>query len=236
MKYTAVIIEDELPAKVTLTSYIKRYCRDIEVIASFETVAESVAYLNQNQVDILFVDVQLRDGLGLDVLNQIESENYKIIFTTAFEKYAIDAIKYRSFGYLLKPLDPLEFKEIIRRVLKDLDDGSKREEQKRIKVPIANGYQWIDVMSIIRCSSESNYTKIIVKNVSSPIVIARTLKSVEEDMINSDSFFRVHKSHLINLAHIKDTEIQNNLVKMINDDEVPVARTKRNLLFERLEN
>ena len=230
MKYTAVIVEDEVPARDTLKSYLERYFENIRVIAEIDNVEEALDFLNDNEVDILFLDVQLTDGSGVDILENIKHSKFNLVFTTAFDEYAVDAFKHKSFGYLLKPLDPDDFVEIVNRVINDLT-VSREKGIKKIKVSIPSGNKWIVIDNIIRCEAESNYTRIIVKDKNATYIIAKTLKTVENEMINSSRFVRVHASHLINLDHISDMTIQHNKIIMKNGDEIPVSKAHRNIFL-----
>ena len=234
MMYTAVIIEDEAPARVTLKSYLRRYFEDILITAEIDNVKDSVSYLNTNPVDILFLDVQLKDGKGIEILNQINSDQYRIIFTTAYEEYTLEAFKHKSFGYLLKPLDPNDFKEIVGRVTKDLETKEPDLVNKRIRIPSSTGYKWIDLKNIIRCESESNYTKIMMAHNNKVYTISKTLKHVETVLINSDHFFRVHQSHLVNMRYIKTPAIVKNSITMTNGDVIPISRAKKAEFNERI--
>lgn len=231
MIFTAVIIEDEIPARDTLKGYISRYFENIKIIGELDTVEESILFLNKNEVQIIFLDVQLKDGKGIDILREINTSNYKIIFTTAFDEYALEAFKHKSFGYLLKPLDPDDFKEIVGRVIKDLS-FEEEKKSKKIKVSIPSGFKWIEVEDIIRCESENNYTKIIVNKEKHTFLISKTLKSVELEIINSNKFLRVHQSHLINKDHIANAKMQHNTIIMTNGDKIPVSRSNRKNLLD----
>ncbi|MGE0568180.1 MAG: LytR/AlgR family response regulator transcription factor [Bacteroidia bacterium] len=229
MKYKVVILEDEIPAREILKDYIKRYFNNVTVLAEIDNIRESIQYLDNHEVDILFVDVNLKDGKSIDILNKIDTTKYKIIFTTAFEGYALDAFRFKSFGYLLKPLDPIDFKEIMNRVIIDLKNESQNSD-KRIKIQIASGSRWLHLYEIVRCEAEGNYAILHLKD-KSRVVVSKTLKYVESNIINSSNFIRVHQSHLINKSFIKSEIIQNNLIELTNGDLVPVSRSKRNSLF-----
>lgn len=234
MKYSAVIIEDELPARITLKSYLRKYFEMIDVVAELGTVEEAVQYLRNNPPDILFVDVQLKDGTGIDVLSQLDADQLRIVFTTAHDNFTKEAFQNKAFGYLLKPLDPDDFKEIMQRVLKDLKTYDEEINSRKIKIPIPFGYKWIKISDIIRCEAENNYTKLIIREHSAPVVLSKTLKYTETVLINSDMFLRIHQTHLVNLTCIKNREIQNNMITMNNGDKIPVARSKRQMLYSRM--
>lgn len=230
MNYRSIIIEDEVNARKAIKSYLRRYFVNIDVIAEIDNVKDAVDFLNKNKVDILFLDVHLKDGKSLALLNKINIDDFRIVFTTAHEDYALDAFKSRSFGYLLKPLDPLDFKEIMNRVLNDLSAKNESTEKKSIKVRIADGYRWIKMEEIIRFESESNYTKIFVVNEVRPITIAKTLKSIEKEFNPKNHFLRVNQSHIINVAFLSKTEIHNNSLILSNGHIIPVSRGYKTIL------
>ncbi|MBL4702976.1 MAG: response regulator transcription factor [Flavobacteriales bacterium] len=228
MIVTAIIIEDEFLARKTLKSYLRKYFPSIRLIAEFDSIVKSKMFLKDNPVHIIFIDVQLKDGIGTELLQQIDTSKYKIVFTTAYEEYALEAFKFKAFGYLLKPIDPLEFKAIMNRVIKDISTEMPRS--KKIKIPKSNGHIWININVIIRCESESNYTKIHCQNET--YTVARTLKYVEGKMINDDQFIRVHQSHLLNKNFIKKSEILKNSIELEDGTLLPVARSKKSMLIE----
>lgn len=232
MIFKALIVEDEIPARITLRSYLKRYFTQIEVEAEVDTVRGAVSFLENNPVDFIFLDVQLKDGKGVDIFNFISPDGYKIIFTTAFDQHTKDAFRLKSFGYLLKPLSPSNFKEIVNRALKDLIVINP--ESKKVKVPVKRGERWIDTQDIIRCESASNYTKIYCCKESKPFTVSKTLKFVEQEMIGSDDFIRVHQSHLINSHFINDTEIVENSISLTTGETIPISRSRKADLIDLL--
>lgn len=228
MKFTAVIIEDELPARATIRSYVKKYAPEVVIAEEFDSVQSGMNYLKSNSPDIVFLDVQLSDGLGIDILNKIDTSKLRIIFTTAHEQYAMQAFKNKAFGYLLKPLNPLDFKEIIRRVI---IDALNTKTNRTIKLPISDGEIWIKLSDIVRCQSFSNYTRIFCTQKS--YTISKTLKYVETELLNSDQFVRVHQSHLINIDFVAEKEIKKQCVLLSNGDLIPVSRSRKLDLIDR---
>ena len=233
MNLSAVIIEDEAPARMTIRSYLERYFKQVVVVAEITSVSEAVSYLQTSNADIIFLDVQLKDGKGIEILEQINSEKFKIIFTTAFDNYTFQAFEHKSFGYLLKPLDPFDFKTIMNRVLKDLSYSDP--ESKKIKVNTANKTLWIDTKDIIRCESQSNYTILICHPENERFTLAKTLKSVESELIGSDEFIRVHQSHLLNVHFIASIEAGAGNVILKNGEKIPVSRSKRSEVQKELQ-
>ncbi|MGE0567067.1 MAG: LytR/AlgR family response regulator transcription factor [Bacteroidia bacterium] len=232
MRYRAIIVEDELPARITLKSYISKYSNAIDIVGEFETVKSSLEFIANNNVQIIFVDVQLKDGLGTKLLESINTGLYKIIFTTAYTDYTFEAFKHKAFGYLLKPINPNDYKEIINRVIISL---SAEEAKKSVKIPLSSGHKLLNIENIIRCEAESNYTKIYINQDDNKcLTISKTLKYVEHTLLSSNLFVRVHQSHLVNTMYIKDPEIKSNAIVLTNGDKVPISRTRKLDLFSRL--
>jgi two-component system LytT family response regulator len=209
----AIVIDDEQHCSDRLISLLIRdYDNVIRVEGSFKNVEEGIRAIHTLHPDLVFLDVQLGDKTGFDLLQQLHEIHFEIIFTTAYEKYAVQAFKFSAIDYLLKPIDKDDLRAAIGRLSDKIHkiDASKKIEtlihnlhgsSKRICVPVLNGLVFIQVKDIVRCESDVNYTTLFLRG-QQKIVVARTLKEFEE-MLNECNFFRVHKSHLVNLAYIK---------------------------------
>lgn len=224
MKINAIIIEDETPARVTIKSYLKKYFPDIRVVGEAGRIAEALEILESISFDFIFLDVQLKDGLGIDLLKTCKKRCKRVIFTTAFDNYAMDAFKHKAFGYLLKPIDPIDFKEIVERVIKDVLVTHVRPA--KVKVPTSHGFAYIDSAEIIRCESESNYSRIYTQN-GKNYLISKTLKIIEKELLPNAGFARVHQSHLINLRYIDMDRIRHNQMELKSGETIPISRSRR---------
>lgn len=221
----AIIVEDEISARRTLKGYIKKYFPEVQVAREVDNINDAIISLKKEDVDIVFLDVQLKDGIGLKVLENIDSSKYRIIFTTAHTEFALEAFKHKAFGYLIKPIDPYEFEEIMNRVVKSILTPPVRNRM--IKLPVLNGSKWVDLNDIVHCESQSNYTKVHFINDSKPMTLSRTLKYVEEKIIQSSQFIRIHQSHLVNIRYLKNYEIRNYEIELTNGISLPVSRQKK---------
>ncbi len=212
----AIIIDDEQHCITHLQNLLKEHFSDtVDLMNSYQTLETGIKGIIAQRPDLLFLDVQIGDKTGFDVLRNFTTINFEVIFTTAYEKYAVQAFKFSAIDYLLKPIDIEDLKQGMERLkgkiaknematkldtlfhnLKDLQGGSKK-----ICVPVLNGYVFLQVNDIIRCQSDINYTTLFLNN-KQKIVVAKTLKEFEE-MLREYHFFRVHNSHLVNLAYIK---------------------------------
>lgn len=231
MIYKAAIIEDEIPARATLKSFLEIYFPQIRVIQEIDTVEEAVEFLRHTETDIVFLDVQLKDGESLKIFDFINPEKHNIIFTTAYDNFTLQAFQLKSFGYLLKPLKPSDFKEMVSRVISHL--SSLNSISKKIRISLSSGVAVVESKDIIRCESESNYARIICTE-KKEYFVSKTLKYVQNQMINSEEFIRVHHSHLVNINHIDLSHVKPTLIIMTNGDKVAVSRSKKMELFNRI--
>jgi len=245
-----IIIDDEVKARETIESMLKTYCSDVEVIDSASSVREGVEVMDKNDPDLVFLDIKMGDGTGFDLLRKIKNANFFLVFITAFEEFAIRAIKFSALDYILKPLDPDELVSAVdkARLAIEKENVSSRIEalfenldmlnakSKKIVLKTTSSVHIVNINDIIRCESEKNYTHFFTTD-GEQITVSKTLKEYNE-MLNDYSFYRVHQSHLVNLAHVKRYEKQEggNLV-MDDNTIVPVSfRKKEDLMkvFKRL--
>lgn len=235
-----IIIDDEPHCADRLNSLLESHCRqEIQVMGAFGTLEEGKAAIRKLQPDLVFLDVQLHDQTGFDLLKGLDSIPFSVIFTTAFEKYAVQAFRFSAIDYLLKPVDRDDLLQAIGKVSRkrSQEEVSQKYEvlfhnlkniqgvSKRISVPTVNGLLFIQVSDIIRCQAEVNYTVIFLKG-KQKITVARTLKEFEE-LLSDYNFFRVHNSHLINLLYIKSYNKGKGGFVSMNDDSVIEVSTRR---------
>ena len=245
---TAITIDDEPHCIDRLNHLLAQHHKSsIQVLSSFQSVEEGVAAIQQLQPDLVFLDVQINDKTGFDVLHHFDAISFAVIFTTAYEKYAIQAIKFSAVDYLLKPIDNDELKAAIDKLKDKLskDDLAKKFDvlfhnlkhkdaaSKRISIPTVNGFEFLPVSDIIRCESHINYTILFLKD-EQEITVAKTLKEFEE-LLTDYNFFRVHNSHLVNLAYIKRyNKGKGGFVCMSDNSEIEVSTRRRDEFLKRL--
>ena len=216
----AVIIEDEKNSQELLKELIEQYCEPLKVAAIGGGVKEGLAAIKSEKPDVLFLDIELPDGDGFKVLESLEDIQFDVIFTTAYDQYAMKAFKFSAADYLLKPVDIEELQAAVKRVvdkrsaansegadtekLKALINNIRNQDKsfKKIVLPTSNGFTVVDPKDIIRCESDRNYTYIFL-NDKRRILVSRTIKEYEE-MLRDFNFFRIHQSHLINLHYLKN--------------------------------
>lgn len=221
MKVNVLIIEDEFPARRTLKSYLHRYFPSIEVIGEATSLLQAKELIAKGGFDFMFLDVHLKDGRSVDMLDELDIDNLRIIFTTAYRDYTLEAFTHKAFGYLLKPINPIVFKEIVNRVLKDVLHGTK--ELIKLKVYTSNKFAFIDTTEIVRCEAESNYATIKCVDGNS-YMVSKTLKALEEELRQTEKFVRIHKSHLVNIDFVNQRQVSKTQIVLTNGEELPVSR------------
>ena len=240
-----IVIDDEVKARETILNMLQVYCPDVEVIDTAGSVQEGREVLDRNKPELLLLDIKMADGTGFDLLRKMKEVDFLVIFITAFEEFAIRAIKFSAIDYILKPLDPDELvnaiekaklalhKENMNEKLSALYDNldSLNTNTKKLVLKTSDSVHIVNIRDIIRCESEKNYTHIYTAE-SDKITVSRTLKEYNEMLVNF-KFFRVHQSHLINLEHVKRYEKQGSGVLVMDDGSVvPVAFRKKDDLMK----
>ena len=210
----AIIIDDEQHCIDRIDHLLKAYEKNFETVGTYSTVEAGIEGIKKLKPDVLFLDVQIHDKTGFDVLKAFSTYPFEVVFTTAFESYAVQAFKFSAIDYLLKPIDKEDFDEAMHKVkeklrTKDfsekvehlLNNVNKEDSKKKIGIPTFDGLVFLKVSDIIRCESDVNYTTIFTVD-SKKITVSKTLKYFE-NLLKDCHFFRIHNSHLINLQYIK---------------------------------
>jgi two-component system LytT family response regulator len=225
------IVEDELNIQRALVQLLKEEHPNLEIVGTAETKEKAIAQIKELQPDLLFLDIQLPDGTGFDIMNEIDLKKLKIIFITAYSEYAIKAIKLSAVDYLLKPFLPDELAEAIQKAEKIIEleaasDSNSTSKKVFIKTKMESFY--VEQDNIIYLKADGNYTHIFLLEGNKDILIAKTLKYFE-DTLSEDSFLRVHQSYLVNTKHIK--KLQGHRLSLLNDHHVEISRRKKPLIM-----
>ncbi len=248
---TAILIDDDANLRAGMRQLLSMYAPEINVLGEAESVQSGVEAINLLQPQVIFLDIQLSDGTGFDLLEKLAEMNGKIssqvVFITAHEQYAIKAFRFSALDFLLKPVDPEELQKVIykiKNVLAKSDNYAhidlllenirrKVDNFKRIALSTSDGIHLFEICDIIRCESEDNYTKFFIKN-NKPILISKTLKEYEE-LLTEHGFERIHQSHLINLAYLKSyIKRDGGYVVMADNSNLPISQRKKERLQELL--
>lgn len=248
---TAILIDDDANLRNGMKSFLERYAPEISIIGEADSVKTGVATMQNLQPQVVFLDIQLGDGTGFDILEQMAAKNGKssshIVFITAHEQYAIKAFRFSALDFLLKPVDPEELQKVIEKIKGVLASNrdyahidlllenirKKVDNFKRIALSTSDGIHLFEISDIIRCESEDNYTKFFIKN-SKPVLISKTLKEYE-DLLTEHGFERIHQSHLINLSYLKSyIKKDGGYVVMSDNSNLPISQRKKERLQELL--
>lgn len=240
----AAIIDDETDCREAINNILNENCPDVTVIGQASSVVDGAELIIKEKPDILFLDIQLDDGDAFDILEELKEYHFHIIFITAYDQYAIQAIKHSAIDYILKPVDPFHLIKAIDKIKRiNLNVGllsqqigillENRNNYNRIALPTLEGFRFINLDSIVRCQAESNYTWFFLKN-SEKILVTKTLKEYEETL--SESFFiRIHHSHLINTKFIeKYVKGEGGFVIMNDGSEISVSRRRKESFLNKM--
>ena len=241
----AVIVDDEPKAIQSLIWELSNFKKDIEVTASFTNPDDALIYLENNSPDCLFLDVQMPTIGGFQFLEQLKNIDFAVIITTAYDEYAIKALKHEAIDYLLKPIDSDDLKDCIEKIKKynDRNINSKKLERvltnfnsqfdkKRITINTDGKLLFLDVDDIIYIASDGNYSTLFLQD-QKKIVITKKLKEVDA-ILPEHYFFRIHNSYIINLNKIKAFIKNEGYVIMDSNDKIPVARQRKSDFLEKL--
>ncbi len=241
-----IIIDDEINNQELISNLLKSYATHIEVVAFDNSVDTAYKAITENHPDLVFLDIQMPDGTGFDLLKGFDKINFKIIFVTAHQEFAIEAFKYSALDYLLKPLSPDNLIAAVKKVEDTINSDELNVKLKtllgNISEPIKNKKKIVlktqeriysvDVHDIVRFESDGGYTKVYLVD-GKRIMVSKTLKEFD-DLLLEVGFLRVHHSHLINMDHLFCFEKAEGHVVMKDDSVVPVSNRKKEQLLELL--
>lgn len=236
---SALIIDDEQSAINTLGLMLQRYVPEIENLFSTTNPEEGLQLINQQQPDLLFLDIQMPGMSGFDLLKTANA-GIPVIFTTAFDRYAIEAIRFSALDYLLKPIDADELKAAVARFLATKTEGNntaplynnllhnisvKDQRDFKLALPTIGGTYFFSPEQIIRLEAESNYTRFHFSE-DRPLLISKTMKEYEE-ILGNHGFIRIHKSHIINKKHVVSFHANDGVMIMNDKSRVEVSRRRK---------
>lgn len=208
-KIKAIIVDDELRARTLLKKLIDEYCPDIFVEEQCADLPNAVKAIRKYKPDIVFLDIEMPGHSGLELLDFFNEDeiSFSIIFTTAYNQYAIDAIKLSAFDYILKPIEPEELEKVVERFKRKKNTIEKNTEQlfdnNKIAVPTSNGLKFIDIDSVMYLKADNTYTEVYQTD-GSMLVVSRTLKNFEDTLIPIKHLFRCNKSYIVNTKYVSD--------------------------------
>lgn len=233
-----ILIDDELDGLEDLKESVEKYCPEISVQGTFQVPGEGMEAIKKIKPDLVFLDVQMPGMSGFDLLKKLSPTSFNVIFVSAYDRYAIKAIKFSALDYLLKPIDVDELIQAVSRVKERIpplqysvqsilqNSQHKSGRIERLAVPSTDGIDFIDVRDIIYCKADSCYTYIYLTNHQTKLV-TKILKDFE-DMLTDSGFCRVHHSFLINLSHVKNyVRGEGGYVILTENHHVDISRRKK---------
>jgi two-component system LytT family response regulator len=242
-----VIIDDEPNSLEIISHTLLAHCENVEIVGTAESVRSGILTIQRTKPQIVLLDVQMPDGTGFDLLSQIEHVNFKVIFITAHQEFALQAFKFSALDYILKPVDGTELSTAIHKAeenleqnniemnMKALNDNLKglSKESKKIILKSLDQIHAVNVKDIIRCESEGNYTQFILTD-GRKILVTKILKEFD-DMLEPYNFFRAHQSHLINIDFfVTYKKGEGGTILMQDRSEIPLATRKKEAFLKLL--
>lgn len=243
-----VIVEDEITSREVLKTLLSQYCSDVMVVAEAFDVRSGRIAVQNNHPDLLFLDIEMPDGSGFNLLSGLDNIDFEVIFTTAYDQYAIKAIRFAALDYLLKPISPDELVAAVEKVkiakhkkniekqydvlLKNI--GTAAIQTKKITLSTADKIHVVAIDDIVSCESDNYYTIFKFLDGGS-LMVTKTLKEVEKQLEEYD-FVRTHKSHLVNVKYLKNFLRDEMLLVMVDGSKIPVSRRKKEKIMEIINN
>ncbi|HEU4716964.1 MAG TPA: LytTR family DNA-binding domain-containing protein [Bacteroidia bacterium] len=248
MVFDAIIVDDEPKSREVLRALISRYCPNVKIVGLAANIVDAKNLISKFSPSLVFLDVEMPGGNGFRLLDEVDRKKFDIIFVTSYGHYAIPALRYSAIDYLLKPVEIEELREAVQRVVQKRNSLSDDGENYKVlsgnlKAPVSlqkiaihglNDVKFIPVAEIIRMEADNNYTFIITFS-GDRYLASRTMKDFEEMLSGMRNFFRVHKTHLVNLNHIrKFVKGDSPYIVMSDGSNIEVSRRKKQELIERM--
>ncbi|MCD4732084.1 MAG: LytTR family DNA-binding domain-containing protein [Bacteroidales bacterium] len=235
-----LIIDDSKNHRLRLTEMIGNHFPNITIVGEAEGVESGIANIEKLKPELILLDIQMADGDGFDLLKRIAIINFKVIFITAYEEYAMKAIKFSALDYLLKPVTvedlKIAFDKAENQIFNDLKVqlstlqlNLNSTKNKIIVLRTSNKIYLVEIMDIIRCESASNYTMFFTKK-SEKYVVSNSMKEYE-DILEDHGFFRIHKSHIVNISYVNSFDKEGYVI-LKDKTSLPVSRRKKSELME----
>jgi len=244
----SVLIDDERNALEMMEWLLKTYCPQVEIVAMCDSSVQGIEAINKHRPDLVFLDIEMPNLNGFDLLEQFDKPFFDVVFCTAYDQFALKAFRYSALNYLLKPVDPFELKSTVERIEEKKSSISKEQlslllqtmqqpaktTPQRIALTTGDGLVFVPTTDIIYCEAESNYTNVVLSG-GKKVLVSKVLKDIDE-VLSGPDFYRVHSSFLININRIKKLiRGDGGYIIMDNDATVNISRSKRQDFMERFE-
>jgi two-component system LytT family response regulator len=246
-KLKTIVIDDEPDSVDFIISIIGEYCPELEVAGKAYSGDEGVRIIEETGPDLVFLDVEMPKGTGFDLLTRFTVKEFDVVFITAFNHYAIKAIKFSAVDYILKPVNINEFIEAVEKVVRKRSDASVRGNDNirillenlksatpsRLAIPTSDGMEYINPRDIIRVEADRSYSWFYLTG-NRKLLVSRHLKEFQ-DLLGDRYFFRSHNSFLINLKHVrKYVRREGGYIEMQDGAQVPVSRNRKDIFLAQM--
>ncbi len=247
MSYTTIIIEDDESCQLRLIELIEAHFDNLVLLNTADNIEKGRELIDKLDPDIIFLDIEMPGGTGIELLNRLENRSVNVIFTTSHDSYALEALRLSAIDYLMKPIQLKELVVAVDKAIKKLKNdqildhvgallshtSSDEHKNKTIALPSGNGYVFLKIDHIIRCEADGNYTVVHLAD-GSNLVITQLIKNIEQ-LLQNHPFFRTHQSHLINMDHIREYQRGTGGTLVMSDASlVPISRSKRQAFLDKV--
>ncbi len=245
--YKAVIIDDEQNAQKAIINIIENFCSDVEIIGTAFDVKSGIKLIISENPDIVFLDIEMPDGTGFDLLQQLPNYDFSLIFATGHNDFAVKAFKFNAVDYILKPVDIQEVINAVKRalsikeksnkdiIIRQLLKSVKEKEHKKLILKTSKDIYIVNTEDIIRCESDGGYTTFFLKD-GNNILVSKNLKEYEK-LLKDYKFIRTHNSHLVNLNFVeKYGKTHGSILYLKDGSQIPVSVRKKEAVLFALEN
>ncbi len=231
----AILVDDEKGALETLSGMLNLFCKDVQILGKASSANEARSLIKEFNPDLVFLDIRMPYENGFDLLESIGNHTFHVVFTTAYNNYALKAIKFSALDYLLKPINVEELQRAVSKVSKIVINKEQynvfkahqlNSKHEQIVLPHKNGFQVVNYNEILRFEGDRNYTNVYFLN-GKQFLVAKTLKEYEE-LLKDHNFFRVHQSNIINIKCVKGyIKGRGGKIQLIDNTEVDLARSRK---------
>lgn len=238
MHIKSIIVDDEKHGRENLAGILQQHCQQVEVLGEADSVDNAILLIQKYHPDLVFLDIEMPKASGFQLLEHFKDFSFEVIFVTAYDNYAIKAIRFSAADYILKPINYNDLKSAVEKVarrisLKEENERVKqlylnihRPQNPRIGLPTSDRIEFVEVNKIIRCQGEGNYTHIYFEG-NRNLLVAKSLVEFE-DLLQEYAFIRVHKTHLVNLKHVVAyVKTDGGMLQLSNGDSVSVSRRRK---------
>ena len=234
----AILIDDEERARNTLSSLLSSYCPEVNVLATCANVPDGVLVINRHKPDVVFLDIEMPDYNGFELLGFFREIDFDIVFVTAYSEYAIKAFEISAVDYILKPIDIDQLKNSVEKLkqkkmhsqmqeqIELLKESYKGDDIRKIALSMSNGLTFVEIADIVLLEADGAYTTFYLRD-GQKIVVSKKLKFYEDILSNRPFFFRTHRSYFINVNYIKKYSRSENAILMDNDFSITISRDRK---------